>query len=164
MKFSIWIRTVFSAYIRKPWDWVANVVVSLGYLKKRKQAKREIEEARRTINTYPDLTAWYRAEKFVYRSESVDVTYRPWITVARRHGDCEDYAELAAEILDGKYKGMLRGACEAKGGICHAFLVIPIENKKWVAMSNTISTGPFDTKEEAAQYFYHKNTTHIWFW
>lgn len=163
MTFSIWIRTVFSAHLRKPWDWAANTIVSLWYLKKRKQAKREIEEAKRTINTYSDLTAWYRAEKFVYRSESVDVTYRPWITVARRYGDCEDYAELAAEILGGKYKGMLRGACQAKGGICHAFLVIPIDNQ-WAVLSNTVYSGSYDTKEEAAQCFYHKDTTHVWFW
>lgn len=83
------------------------------------------------------ISAKIRLDGFTWHKENVDFVSFPWVTVARKRGDCDDFMALWENVLESlgvTKKVSVRST--AGGG--HAMLLFnPKESKTWYILSNT---------------------------
>lgn len=149
-------------YLRPVWDFIAGPIDALGWLGKYKIANEELKEAISKVKCCNDLGNWYRDKKIVYINDGIDFTQLPWVTVARRGGDCDDFTALAYKILKDKHY-CIKMVCSSKAGSQHIALVVRESDQGYMLMSNDKAHGPFPDKETAALYSYAGNTDEYFF-
>lgn len=133
-------------------------------LDKREEGKRIINEARASVIDTMSLEGWYCRNGFKWKKDVVNCYSKPWLTAARRGGDCEDIALLSWEILKGKKRCIMATCHGRKDGKRrgHAVLLV-YEDAMWRVMSNMYRTTKHLSIEKAAESVYKENTIDYFF-
>lgn len=147
------------------WYKASAALEAIFYLKHRKKSLKIIEEAKKTINNTRDMEEWYLKNEYKYISDKVDLSSYPWVVVARKGGDCDDFMSLSLEILSSKCE-CIPTLVYAKDGRGHAILIVKQNGtSQYTALSNqerfTEKYGGikyFNSIEDAANYTYGDQT------
>ena len=117
----------------------------------RRIAKDEVSNLK-GIATF-GLEDWYRVRRFSWRSDPLrgmlDFSSKPWVSVFKNYGDCDDMARIAFEsLVDEYFATELIFLYGEKGG--HAIVVAECEGGgDYYLMNNQYSGGPFAHKRNA---------------
>lgn len=89
------------------------------------------------LDTVYRVASRLKVDGFSWHKEVVDFVSIPWVTVARKRGDCDDFMALWEEILKGL--GVTKKvSVRSKDGRGHAMLLFnPTGSKTWYILSNT---------------------------
>ena len=93
------------------------------------------------LDTAYRVAAKLKADGFSWHKEAVDFVSIPWVTVARKRGDCDDFMALWEAILKdlGDTKKV---SVRSKDGRGHAMLLFnPTGGTTWYILSNTTVRG-----------------------
>lgn len=155
-----WFTLILLLTIQRIWAIVTGSFEATFYLGKRKKAKSKLKDAQKNIERTQDLEFWYKREGIdTYKRDWLDRWSFPWVTVAKKKGDCEDFMLLAQAILKKKFtchQCLVYGKRDGKKR-GHAVLLVK-ESGKWVLMSNYSRYIWFDTMEDAARKYYGDDT------
>ncbi|MHC5054601.1 MAG: hypothetical protein ACYTKD_07780 [Planctomycetota bacterium] len=142
------------------WNWVASSLEALLYLRQRAQAHAVL----RSLRDLPDghaLSRWYESTGFAWRSDPLggllDFASRPWVSVARGRGDCDDMMVIAESVLKPRYDEGRRCFVYDEDARGHALYVVR-QGDSWYAASNQSFLGPYGSAAEAAECFYGPRT------
>ena len=118
------------------------------------EGKRQLAEMREDITTAEEMITWYWSIGFEYDEDPlwglVDFMSKPWVTVQKNAGDCEDTAALTEYILRGRYEES--GIMLVKDGSSGHAMFVYSECSYWWYIPNMHSTrGPYDTLEDVAE-------------
>jgi hypothetical protein len=151
---------VFFRAIVPAWNWVASSLEALFYLRRRREALAVL----RSLRDLPDghaLSRWYESTGFAWRSDLLrgllDFASRPWVSVARGRGDCDDMMLVAECVLEPRYDDGRRCFVYDETGSGHALYVVR-QGNRWYAASNQRFLGPFGSADEAAECHYGPRT------
>ena len=118
---------VFFRAVLPVWNWVASSLEALLYLRRRREALAVL----RSLRDLPDghaLSRWYESMGFVWRSDPLrgllDFASRPWVSIARGRGDCDDMMLIAEFALEGRYDEGHRAFVYDAAGSGHALYVL----------------------------------------
>jgi hypothetical protein len=164
MKLWKWIMSWYGPPVSKVYAFISGGIEGLFNSKRKKWGQHLIDKARLTVNDTLSLAAWYRKYVFVWQRDTFNCYSRPWLTAARWHGDCEDFALLSWEILKNKKKCVMavcHGTREGKWA-GHAILLV-YEDDRWRVMSNMYRMDSYETLEKAAESVYGKETIDYYF-
>lgn len=93
---------LWSKHLYKVHNWLLADTEAAKYKDREKAARNYLQELRKLKNPYT-LSNKLKADGFHWSPELVDFTSYPWVTIAKKRGDCDDYMELWASIF--KYRG-----------------------------------------------------------
>ncbi len=151
---------VFFRAVLPIWNWVASSLEALFYLRRRREALAVL----RSLRDLPDghaLSHWYGSTGFAWRSDPLrgllDFASRPWVSVSRGRGDCDDMMLIAEFALEGRYDEGRRCFVYDEGGRGHALYVVRKEDR-WYAATNQGFHGPYDSATKAAECHYGPRT------
>ena len=163
----LWARinkiTVVRVFIYHMWRPLVNFVLSnleaLAYLGKRSSARSELKDIRDRLTIPTDLAFWYQNRNFEWRPDPwkgrIDYVSKPWVSVVRNKGDCDDMAEIARWVLHDKFDEFhLAHTYGSEGG--HVVCVLR-EEEQWYLVSNT-QVRKFPDPVSAVKSFYGDDT------
>jgi len=116
------MQKVWDRHIQKTCNWVQADSEAKKYADRENAARetlRFLQETRSPFVVAMFLNLW----GFHWCSEKVDFTSYPWVTVARRRGDCDDFQALWLAVVSewgGETKPGILQTCSGK---MHAFLL-----------------------------------------
>lgn len=148
----VWLR-----HLDKIGNWVQADAEALKYKAEEEAARAYLKELRE-IEDLNKISAKLVADGFHWRREAVDFTNYAWVTIAKRRGDCDDFAILWESVL--KYRGKTeRVFVSCLNGSAHAMLLF-FEGDVYYLLSNlkVFSIGPVGKEEEAIRRFYGDDT------
>ncbi|MBD3261705.1 MAG: hypothetical protein GF334_08540 [Candidatus Altiarchaeales archaeon] len=155
-----WLVFILLLTIQRAWAIVTGSLEAIFYLGDRKKAKRKLKDAQKSIQHTLDLEFWYKREGIsAYKRDWLDRWSFPWVTIAKKKGDCEDFMLLAHSILKKNLECHQCLVYGKKGGkrSGHAVLLVK-EGDRWALMSNYNRYIWFDTMDDAAKKFYGEDT------
>jgi hypothetical protein len=170
---SLWITVNRVPPIRfflfRIWRPITSFLISnieaIWYLRKRAASKEDLEEIRSHLVFVDDLAFWYSTRRFEWHPDPangwVDFVSKPWVSVAKNYGDCDDMAAIAMHVLTGKVSEINRVSVYSTEGRGHA-VVTAKEDGKWLLVTNQYVRRGFDSSNEAASYFYADKTGFIY--
>lgn len=146
--FSAFVAAVESLLLRARYD--------------RAKMVKGVEELRESCDTGEDLEAWYEEVGFAWKEDPLggvlDYASRPWVSFARKSGDCDDMATLAEYVLKGKYPEVRRAQTNVSLREGHLVVVMRDNDGKWWMMSNQNCKGSFPDAETAVRSYYGDRT------
>ena len=138
------------------WNLIASSLEALFYLRRRPEALAVL----RSLRGMPDghaLSRWYDSAGFIWQSDPfhgfLDFASKPWVSVAKGHGDCDDMMLIAEFALEGRYDEGHRCFVYDSDGSGHALYILR-QGDRWYAASNQSFLGPYDSATKAAECFY----------
>ena len=164
----VWKHVPFAAFICfkiifRLWNWVISNLEAVWWWRRGREARRIMPLLRESIESVYALAAWYKNKEFKWESDPwngiFDYHSKPWVSVAKNYGDCDDMARLSAWILKDKYPEMRRVCVYSKSGNGHVIVMVRHLDDRWFRMSNQY-VWPFKSFEEGVQV-YDENTA---FW
>jgi len=94
---------LWCAYLECIWNWLPANIQALKYRKQKKEALEFLERLKKLAPNYSAISRLLVDERFQWDQDPLggllDFHQKPWVTCARKAGDCEDFAYLWAEIL-----------------------------------------------------------------
>lgn len=166
---SLWIRAnkrrAIRYFIFEIFHPLVNIVVSnieaLRYLFRRKLAKHDLLKIREELIFVEDIAFWYSQRNFEWKSDPLggwlDFTSKPWVSVAKNHGDCDDMMAVAEFILRPSVDEGHRAFSYSYGGSGHAMYVVRT-GAEWKLVSNQRVRGGFTDPQQAVRSFYGGDT------
>ncbi len=122
-----------------------------------------LEGLRESCRTAGDLEDWYEEVGFAWKGDplggALDYASRPWVSFARKSGDCDDMAALAEQVLKGKYPEVRRAQTNVSIRKGHVIVVMRDNEDKWWMMSNQNCKGSFPDAETAIRSYYGDRTS-----
>jgi hypothetical protein len=153
---------LFYRIVVPPWYWVASSIEALLHLRRRSAAVAIL----RSIRDLPDgetLSRWYEASGFGWRPDPLhgllDFASKPWVSVAKGYGDCDDMMLIAELALKRRYDEGHRCFTYTSDGGGHATYIVRA-GALWYVMSNRRFVGPFDCVKRASEFFYGTRTAY----
>jgi len=112
---------LWSKHLDKTTNWVQADAEALKYKAEEAAARLYLQELR-DLPSLDAVSIKLVYDGFHWRRELLDFTNYPWVTIAKRRGDCDDFMMLWAAIL--KYKtGEIRKVFVASDTGAHAMLL-----------------------------------------
>lgn len=162
------VAYIFFRAVLPVWNFVMGNLYALLYLPKYLKGKREWESIRDSIRKNPrELMLWYNLVGFKWKSDywggALDFSQKPWVSVIKRTGDCDDMMTLAHSLLQGGDYLLYKCYVYSKRGDGHAMLILVDRYEDEVyLMNNTNFVGMnFCTIEDAANSYFRADT---YFW
>jgi len=150
------------------WNLFWGSLETLFYLRRRRNAKTELQRMRDYIKKLPRilkpsrLEEWYKKREMTWRADPLggwlDFTSKPWVTVTKNKGDCDDFAEIAWYALKDDYDNASIIAIAAAGGKEPHAVFVAGAGSAWIVMSNTDFLGQLDTRDKAIRRFFGDKT------
>lgn len=158
------MQRIFYAWLVPAWNWIASGVEALLWLHHRRTALETLA----TLEDFDALATWAALVGYHWRQDPLwgwlDYASCPWVTVARRAGDCDD-AMMLAEIVAAKTPAFEARRCylKATDGRRHAMLLLHALDDRWYVSSNLRPlSGPHDSADDAARSWYDDKTETFW--
>ena len=153
-------KKFWRAHFKKVYNWVLADSEALKYKDKETAARAYLQELRAIANMQV-VASRIQSDGFQWHAESVDFTSYPWVTIARKRGDCDDYMLLWEAVV--KYRGKTkRVSVSSTEDRSHAMLLFYPEGAPTVlyALSNYRVLGQGRPGEEGAlvRLFYGDKT------
>ena len=103
-----------------------------------------------------DLESYIKYNNIVYKPEKIDFTSKPWVTLIKKYGDCDDFAFLAKKILNKYYVNsyvlfLYNESFEYSGG--HNVFVGKDKFGKLNVMSNGAYAGNYANFDELIKHY-----------
>jgi len=115
-------RKAWRGHVMKAYNWVLADNEASKYRDREAAAREALRQYR--LETSPYVVAnRLRAEGFSWHAESLDFTSYPWVTIARKRGDCDDFMLLWEATLKYKDGRTRRVTVTSKDGGGHAMLL-----------------------------------------
>ncbi len=132
---------------------------------KRKDAQ-EVLKALRVEGTPKTLLQWYQEVEFKWRQDPLkgflDFSSKPWVSIARHAGDCDDMMVIAESVLKGRYSEVgYKASIKRDDGRGHAIYVV-LSDDNWRVFSNTVSVSGFTSLADALKWFYGDRTIYAY--
>jgi len=113
------------------------------------------------------LQKWYADRVFVWKSDPfkgrLDYVSKPWVSVARGYGDCDDMMAIAEYVLAPIRGEGHRASTYSEDGSGHAVYVFQNGfGLRWEMMSNQYHKGPFVSPEQAVRTCYGEDTSRMY--
>lgn len=158
------LQRAWDQHLQRAWNWAQADVEACKYKAEEAEAAQQLQLLRGMYSPFL-ASAYLRMQGFHCRSEYVDFVSYPWVTLARRRGDCEDYQVLWEEIVSAWGGYSARGLTQNYNGKNHAFLVWYETDTKFYLFSNYALYGWGDKgKEDALVRSMYGDETYGWFW
>jgi len=150
-----WLR-----HVEKMTNWIQADAEALKY-REEEEAAREYLRLLRDLTTVQEVSARLKADGFHWRREALDFTNYPWVTIAKRRGDCDDFMVLWEAAL--KYKeGRTQKVFVASRTSAHAMLLYTKSGTVWLLSNLDIfAVGIVGQEEEMIRKFYLDSTRKI---
>jgi hypothetical protein len=170
---TFWIRankiSVIRFFIFRIWRPVTSFVLSnleaLRYLFHRKEALHDLTMIREQLHFIEDISFWYNQRHFTWRPDPagglIDFVSKPWVAVAKNHGDCDDMMAVARFVLKGNVDEMHRASCYSVDGGGHCVLVVRT-GPEWTLVSNQHVKRGFADPQSAVRTFYGDKTGFVY--
>jgi hypothetical protein len=165
------LAILWNVYLERLWNWIPAGIQGLTYhRKKRKEAKRYIEQIRTFMPSVGHIASILVSDGFMWTSDPMggvlDFHQYPWVTVARRKGDCDDFAELWHTIVKG-FKGAKaeRVVTASKGWGFHKMCILTLNGKCYLLSNTSVAhVVSEDDKDKLLNLFYGDDTwfTIVW--
>ena len=118
------------AHLEKMTNWIQADAEAMKYKTEENEARLYLKELRE-IEEINELSIKLKADGFHWKNEYVDFTSYPWVTIARRRGDCDDFTALWDAIL--KYRdGKTEKVFVSTSSSAHAMLVYNTGDKIYI--------------------------------
>lgn len=165
----IWIRVNRNPIVRflifRVWRSLTTFILSnleaLFYLRRRKAAIRELNKLRENLIFLNDLTFWYTQCKFTRSpdpaSGKIDFVSKPWVSVARNFGDCDDMTAIAKYVLSPNIDEGFRVSVYDKSGTGHSIYVARTKSE-WSIVSNQWVHMGYENINQAIYSVYKEET------
>lgn len=139
-------------------NWVRADVEALKYKDKEPEARLYLQELR-TLGPH-DVSNKLKRDGFHWRSEIGDFTNYPWVTIAGRRGDCDDFMVLWESIL--KDRGKTERVFVAGPASAHAMLLFTKDGMV-LLLSNmdVFATGKPGEEDKMIRMFYGAGTVNF---
>jgi hypothetical protein len=139
------------------YNWVLADAEAAKYKDEKPQARKYLQDLR-ALKTLYEVAFTIQKDGFHWKKENFDFTSYPWVTIARRRGDCDDFRELWRSALKGKGRTR-RVFVNSTEGRAHAMLLFEGGDKLYL-LSNTRVRGVGEPGggEKLARLFYGDKT------
>lgn len=131
----LWFRVLFRLF-----SFVVSTIEAMWWWRAGRPGRVELRSMSE-MHSVRQLVAWYERVGFAWTSDPwggiLDYWSRPWVTVVKRRGDCDDMATLAYHIFRGKFPVVRRYITYSRTGEGHVVLMIMDDVANWVCVSNT---------------------------
>lgn len=164
LKYVPGLAFVFFRFALPVWNFVLSNIYALWYIRDRRSAVRRLRDLRETVDGNPaELACWYSVVGFRwvadYWNGMLDFSQKPWVSVAKRTGDCDDMMTLAYYVLRRSHYRLHKGYTYSNDGCGHALLVLVDKASGAVSvMDNMRFVGVFDSIDDAMTSYYGVNT------
>jgi len=112
---------LWSKHLEKTTNWVQADAEALKYKAEEAEARLYLQELR-DLPSLDAVSIKIVDDGFHWRRELLDFTNYPWVTIAKRRGDCDDFMMLWAAVL--KYKaGNIKKVFVSSDTSAHAMLL-----------------------------------------
>jgi hypothetical protein len=154
----LWFRVV-----EPVWNFIVSNLEALRYIGRRSDAKQKLANLKGTIQRAEDMPLWYDMVDFRWSSDPmgglIDFHSKPWVSVVKNRGDCDDMAYLSRYLLRDLYDRAILMTVWTAEGKGHAILIVHDEDVPdvWIVMSNQ-HMHKFTTYEAAVRFFYGDQT------
>ena len=147
-------------FIEKTYNWVQADVEAAKYRGEEDAARAYLKSLREVV-TIPEVEVKLKADGFHWKREKLDFTSYPWVTIARRRGDCDDFMALWEAVV--KYRGKTKRVfVSSVSGSAHAMLLFYPKGTTFVYLfSNTgiLGMGGVGSEEQLVRLFYKEKTS-----
>ena len=146
--------------MKKTYNWVLADNEASKYKDQEADARAYLKTLRETPNIY-NVSQKMVTDGFKWHKEAVDFISYPWVTIARKRGDCDDFMALWEAVF--KYKGgkTERVSVTSTEGKGHAMLLFfPPSSNIFYLLSNAkvLTQMAKGKEEEAIRLFYGDKT------
>lgn len=139
------------------WHWIISGLEAIYWsikLGKRAEDYRKIFANIKGGQPSPkELSEIYRTRRFSYKPDPargmLDYSSRPWVSLFKNWGDCDDMARLAYEVLDHEYAVEWIFLYGSRGG--HAVTITRDDEGDYWVNNNQYIDGPFAHKWDAIE-------------
>ena len=156
---------IWNVWLERYWNWIPAGIQGLTYSKEERQkAKKYLEQIKCFMPEINQIVCLLGEDGFHWSSDPMggvlDFHQHPWVTVARRTGDCDDFAELWYAIVKDFGKAE-RVVTASRGWSFHKMCILTMDEKCYL-LSNTgvAKVVPEINKKQLETEFYGDNT---WF-
>jgi len=154
----LWFRDLERLY-----NWVQADNEARKYKEEESQARKYLEDVRAIPDPYA-IASKLRGDGFHWAEERFDFVSYPWVTIARRRGDCDDFMELWKAIF--KWRGKTERVFVAStGGTAHAMLLFTDTSAPPVlyllSNVNVLGRGRPGEEEQLIRLFYRERTEYF---
>lgn len=132
-------RKIWKKHISKTYNWIFADNEAAKYKKQEQEARAYLHQLRQEQDVYA-ISARLILEGFHWRKEVVDFTSYPWVTIARKRGDCDDFMVLWEAILKSSNGYTERLSVSSTDGRGHAMLLYFCKEKVYL-LSNLVVLG-----------------------
>jgi len=151
---------VHRKYVKKLTNWVLADNEAKKYADEKVAARNYLADLRKIDN--PSLISKKLvADGFRWHAENADFVSYPWVTIARKRGDCDDFMELWGSILKGTGKIERVTVTRKNSSSAHAMLLYRrYENDILYILSNlrVLGSTTTDDWESLVRLFYGNQT------
>lgn len=171
MSLFIWLMKIpglawlFFRVLLPIWNFVWSNLEALCHLSKRRTSIDIVNALRLDTTSAALLGKWYTDKGFTWQQDPLsgflDFSSKPWVSVARNRGDCDDMMVLSEYALEDEYEECHRCYVYSSDGGSHAICLL-MQDSSWFVMSNQHLMGPFTTRDSAIRRYYHDKTA--WFY
>ena len=153
-------RSIHRKFTAKLTNWVLADNEASKYKDEETEARAELREFRAMAPQVFRIAAELRARGFHWAKENVDFVSYPWVTIARKRGDCDDFMSLWEGVL--KYAGKTKKVTvtSTEGGAHAMLLFVPTNGATMYILSNTrvLGQGGVEEWERLVKLFYGEKT------
>jgi predicted transglutaminase-like cysteine proteinase len=143
--------------VKKLYNWIPADAEALKYAEEEPAARKYLQDLRAIPNIYA-VSSKLLTDGFYWHSENVDFVAYPWVTIAGKRGDCDDFMALWESVL--KYQGQTQKVhVESTEGGAHAMLLFWKSGVAYILSNlNVLGTGSPGTEESLIRLFYKDKT------
>lgn len=168
MKAFVWLMKIprlawfFFRVLLPLWNVLWSNLEAIFHIHKRRVSINVLNALNFNLTSASPLAQWYHAKSFRWREDLfgglLDFSSKPWVSVARNCGDCDDMMLIAEHVLQGKFDENHRCYVYASDGRSHAIYLVRA-GMVWFVMSNQNLEGSFQSREAAVEHTFGEMTT-----
>jgi hypothetical protein len=145
-------------HVEKSYNWIQADNEAMKYKDGEEEARKYLQDLRTMTDPYA-ISQKIVKDGFDWRAEVIDFTNYPWVTIAKKRGDCDDFAALWDATF--KYRGKTERVYVAKRdhSSAHA-MILYNDGVKLYILSNqyVLSVGGPDDGDKLIKLFYKEET------
>lgn len=142
-------------------NWVQADAEALKYKDEEPAARAYLRDLRE-MSSVRAISIKLRNDGFHWRRERFDFTNYPWVTIAKRRGDCDDFVALWAAALKYKDGETSKVFVSSKEGGAHAMLLYRAGGTLYLLSNlDVLAVGRPGEEEELVRTFYGDKTKTI---
>ena len=166
---TFWIRankiSVIRFFLFRIWRPITSFLLSnleaLWYVFRRREAMRDLRRVRDEVIFVRDISFWYSQHEFEWKPDpaggAIDFVSKPWVSVAKNSGDCDDMMAIALFVLKSKVDELHRASTYKTTGGGHA-VVVARTGDAWTLITNQYVREGFASPQDAVKSWFGDET------